>query len=152
LSAAVASALGLLVVASPVGFTSGGNVRPGGGWSGLWLSAESTASGGTSLRDVPTIVGAVVGAAPHPPRRRLRWRADLHRWGRRPWLACGPNRERAGPVIRVAVGEFALSRHVRPWHSHGGHHRRQRHRKRRQGPCPQSQADVAEAGHRQRRR
>ena len=63
LSAAVATALVSLVVASPVGFTSGGNVRLGGGWSGLWLSAESTASGGTSLRDVRTIVGADVGAA-----------------------------------------------------------------------------------------
>src|SRR4051812_1038919 len=63
LSAAVATALAALVVASPVDVTSGGNVRPGGGWSGLWLSAESTASGGTSLRDVRTIVGADVGAA-----------------------------------------------------------------------------------------
>src|SRR3954468_23851782 len=63
LSAAVATALAALVVASPVGFTSGGNVRPGGGWSVLWLGAESTPSGGTSLRDVRTIVGADVGAA-----------------------------------------------------------------------------------------
>ena len=63
LSAAVATALVPLMVASPVGSTSAGSVRPGGGWSGLWLSAESTTSGGTSLRDVRTIIGADVGAA-----------------------------------------------------------------------------------------
>jgi serine protease AprX len=63
LSAAVATALGPLVATSPVGFTVDGHARPGGGWSGLWLSAESTASGGTSLRDVRTIIGADVGAA-----------------------------------------------------------------------------------------
>jgi serine protease AprX len=63
LSAAAATALVPLVAAGPVGFSSGGNLRPGGGWSGLWLSTESTASGGTSLRDVRTIIGADVGAA-----------------------------------------------------------------------------------------
>src|SRR4029453_1068393 len=62
-SAAVATALVPPGGGSPVGFPSGGNVRMGGGWSGLWLSTESTASGGTSLRDVRTIIGADVGAA-----------------------------------------------------------------------------------------
>jgi len=63
LSAAVATALVPLVATGSVGFRPDANVRPGGGWSGLWLSAESTTSGGTSLRDVRTIIGAATGAA-----------------------------------------------------------------------------------------
>jgi serine protease AprX len=63
LSAAVATALVPLVAIGPAGFHPDATARPGGGWSGLWLSAESSTSGGTSLRDVRTIIGADIGAA-----------------------------------------------------------------------------------------
>src|SRR3954463_16530306 len=57
-----ATALLPLMLAS-AGFATGGTARPGGPWSGLWLTAESTAVTGTTLKDVRTIIGADTGAA-----------------------------------------------------------------------------------------
>jgi serine protease AprX len=62
LAKVAATALLPLVLAS-AGFAAGGTARPGGPWSGLWLTSESTTVTGTTLKDVRTIIGADSGAA-----------------------------------------------------------------------------------------
>jgi serine protease AprX len=52
----------LLLVGS-VNAVPSDRATPGGGWSGLWLNSDPPAAGGTSLKDVRTIIGADVGTA-----------------------------------------------------------------------------------------
>src|SRR5688572_13965343 len=64
LAATLASLLAVpLIVPSPAG--AGLAARPGGGWSGLWLSGESSSATATptTLAQVRTIIGADTGAA-----------------------------------------------------------------------------------------
>jgi serine protease AprX len=63
-AAVVAGAIPLAIVgaAAPPPALLAGSL-PGGGWSGLWLSNGGTAAGGTSLKDVRTIIGADTGIA-----------------------------------------------------------------------------------------
>src|SRR5690349_3412032 len=60
---AAAFALAPLMLVGPVSTPAAATARLGGGWSGLWLSNESTSTNGTSLKDVRTIIGASTGAA-----------------------------------------------------------------------------------------
>ena len=63
LSQAAAFALIPLVMAFSAGSTPGASAKTGGGWSGLWLSSDSTSAAGTTLKDIRTIIGADTGAA-----------------------------------------------------------------------------------------
>src|SRR4051812_12221261 len=62
LAKVAAAALMPLLLAS-AGSATGRIALPGGPWSGLWLTAESTAVTSTTLKDVRTIIGADTGAA-----------------------------------------------------------------------------------------
>ncbi|HEX8346259.1 MAG TPA: S8 family serine peptidase [Actinoplanes sp.] len=52
-----------LLLAGSLGALPADRAVPGGGWNGLWLSSDPLAAGGTSLKDVRTIIGADVGTA-----------------------------------------------------------------------------------------